>query len=300
MLPPKPKLTIGMPTFDDFDGVYFTINAIRVYHPEVIGKVQFLVVDNNPDGPHGGEVKKLCNLLPDADYQAVRGQSSSTYKSLVFDLARADHVLCLDCHVLMYPGSIAKLIKFYEMNPDWHDLIQGPLMSEYGGYVGTHMMPSWRGDNFGIWEVDDRGKDPKGDMFEIPMHGMGMFASSVAGWPRYASGMRGFGAEEGTIHEKYRLMGRKCWCFPFLRWLHRFGRPAGVKYRLILEDKVWNYLLAFRESQLPVEVIERYYRDRLPAGVMDEMLHRAEMLPLSPYPKPDFERFLGHPIKILD
>ena len=50
MSPRKPKLTIGMATFDDYHGVYFSIQALRMYHPEVIDDIEILVVDNNPDG----------------------------------------------------------------------------------------------------------------------------------------------------------------------------------------------------------------------------------------------------------
>jgi hypothetical protein len=28
-------LTLGMATYDDFDGVYFSVQAIRLFHPEV-------------------------------------------------------------------------------------------------------------------------------------------------------------------------------------------------------------------------------------------------------------------------
>ena len=36
-------LTIGMPTYKDFDGVYFTIQALRMYHD--LNDVELLVVD---------------------------------------------------------------------------------------------------------------------------------------------------------------------------------------------------------------------------------------------------------------
>ena len=36
----NPILTIGMATYDDYDGVYFTTQAIRLYHPEVTEETQ--------------------------------------------------------------------------------------------------------------------------------------------------------------------------------------------------------------------------------------------------------------------
>ena len=46
------------------DGVYFSIQAIRLYHPEIVDDVEFLVVDNHPDGPCGEPFKKLEDWIP--------------------------------------------------------------------------------------------------------------------------------------------------------------------------------------------------------------------------------------------
>ena len=44
------RLTIGMATYDDYDGVYFTIQSLRTQNPDIENAIEFLVVDNNPDG----------------------------------------------------------------------------------------------------------------------------------------------------------------------------------------------------------------------------------------------------------
>jgi len=49
------RLCLGMSTFDDFDGVYFTVQAARLYHPEVLDQVSFLVLDNHPEGRAAAE-----------------------------------------------------------------------------------------------------------------------------------------------------------------------------------------------------------------------------------------------------
>ncbi|HEV2310466.1 MAG TPA: hypothetical protein VGU73_08075, partial [Acidimicrobiia bacterium] len=48
--PPHPTRTlcIGMATYDDYDGVYFSVQALRLYHPEVMDRVSILVLDNHP------------------------------------------------------------------------------------------------------------------------------------------------------------------------------------------------------------------------------------------------------------
>lgn len=51
----KPFLTIGMATHNDFNGVYFTIQALRLSNGP-LDEVEFLVVDNAPDTKHGKAV----------------------------------------------------------------------------------------------------------------------------------------------------------------------------------------------------------------------------------------------------
>jgi hypothetical protein len=301
------KLTIAMLTYEDYHGVYFTISSIRLHHPEVAGRIRFLVVDNSPDGPHGKEVAKFCSGKNDVDYQQVRHVSSSTFKNLCFELAQTPYVLHLDCHVLLAPGSINKLLKFYEHYPECCDLLQGPLLSDEGTVLATHMEPVWRGGNFGIWAKDDRGTCPGNDMFEIPLHGMGLFSCSRAAWPRFASGMTAFGAEEGSIHEKFRLLGRKTYCLPFLQWMHRFGRPGGAQYRNTQDDKVRNYITSFKEVGLPLQTIQDHFMQHVYKNESDaarkwisELMTYQHMLPPCPFKIPaDYKPFLGFPIKDL-
>ena len=47
------KLTIGMSCYDDYDGVWFTIQSIKMFHPECIDDINFVVVDGNPGSRHG-------------------------------------------------------------------------------------------------------------------------------------------------------------------------------------------------------------------------------------------------------
>ena len=54
-----PKLTIGMATYDDFDGVFFTIQSLRAYFPMCMSdRVEFILIDNNPSGKHAEANKK--------------------------------------------------------------------------------------------------------------------------------------------------------------------------------------------------------------------------------------------------
>jgi hypothetical protein len=91
-------------------------------------------------------------------------------------------------------------------------------------------------------------------------------------WPGFNPLFRGFGGEEGYIHEKFRQAGGRTLCLPFLRWLHRFQRPLGVPYSNRWEDRVRNYLIGRRELGLPRDDIEAHFTELLGAGVANRMI----------------------------
>jgi hypothetical protein len=112
---------------------------------------------------------------------------------------------------------------------------------------------------WGVWATDPRGSDPDGEPFEIPMQGLGAFSCRTDAWPGFHPGFRGFGGEEGYVHEKFRRAGQRCLCLPWLRWVHRFGRPRGTPYPLLVEDKLRNYLLGHLELGLdPAPVLAHF------------------------------------------
>jgi hypothetical protein len=179
----------------------------------------------------------------------------------VFREARGNAVLCCDSHVLFAPGVIAQLKQFYREHPDCQDLLQGPMLYDDGHLIATHFEPRWRAQMWGVWATDPRGQDPEGEPFEIPMQGLGVFSCRKVAWLGFHPQFRGFGGEEGYIHEKFRQAGRCCLCLPWLRWMHRFGRPSGVMYPLTVEDKLRNYVLGHAELGLDlVPVLEHFTR----------------------------------------
>ncbi len=96
-----PELTIGMATYKDFDGVYFTLQALRLYQ-DVEG-VEFLVVDN-----YGcDDTRRFVASIQGRYVRATESVGSAAAKNVVFQEARGDAVLCCDSHVLFPPGVIA-------------------------------------------------------------------------------------------------------------------------------------------------------------------------------------------------
>ena len=114
--------------------------------------------------------------------------------------------------------------------PGCRDLVQGPLLSaDARGLTGTHWNPVWSEGMYGQWAVDPRGLDPGAEPFDIPMQGLGLFACRRDAWAGLSPRFRGFGGEEGYLHEKVRRAGGRTVCLPALRWLHRFDRPGGCR-----------------------------------------------------------------------
>lgn len=256
------KLTIGMATYDDFDGVYFSIQALRLYHPEIIDEVEYLVIDNHPDGPCSEALKSLESWIPNYRYvPELLRTGSSQAKNQVFEEASGEFVVCMDCHVFVVPGALKRLLDYYLEHPHSSDLLQGPLIMDDLAGLATHFKPGWGAGMYGQWDMDQRGADPDAPPFEIPMQGMGLFTCRRNAWLGFNPEFRGFGAEEGYIHEKFRQRGRRTLCLPFLRWLHRFNRPMGVPYPIPWEDRIRNYLIGYKELGLPSDEMETHFSE---------------------------------------
>jgi glycosyltransferase involved in cell wall biosynthesis len=253
-------LTIGMATYNDFSGVYFTLQALRLYQD--LRDTELLVVDN-----YGcPNTKQLVeNWVHGARYLlATEVRGTAAPRDLVFREARGEAVLCCDSHVLFAPGAIRRLKEYYRAHPDCPDLLQGPLVYDDLETISTHFDPVWRAEMWGIWATDPRGQDPEGEPFEIPMQGLGAFSCRKAAWPGFNPMFRGFGGEEGYIHEKFRRAGGRCLCLPWLRWTHRFSRPAGIEYPLTVEEKLRNYLIGHAELGLDPTPVLSHFSEILP------------------------------------
>ena len=270
----RPKLTVGMACYDDFNGVYFTVQALQLYHAEAMREVEILVVDNRPDSSDGQTVRDfVTNWVHGARYIAAADKiGTAAPRDLVFREAAGEAVVCIDSHVLIAPGAIRKLIDYYDAHPGCRDFLQGPMLYDDGKGMCTHMDPVWRCEMFGIWGSDPRGADPDGPAFEIPLHGCGLMSCRKDAWLGFNPQFRGFGGEEGYIQEKFRQAGGKTFCLPFLRWLHRFARPAGVPYPLTRENKIRNYLLGRQELNLPYDDVLDHFAPHCTRATLDRIL----------------------------
>jgi SAM-dependent methyltransferase len=260
---PRKLLAIGMATYDDYDGVYFSVQALRLYHPEIADETEILVIDNHPDGPASAALRGLEHWVKGYRYMPFDRLHGTAVRDLVFREANADFVLCMDCHVLFAPGSLNELLNYFRAHPDSNDLLQGPMVSDDLTTLATHFDPVWSAGMWGVWGFDERGRDPQSPPFKIAMHGLGVFACRRDAWPGLNPRLRGFGGEEGCLHEKFRRTGATTLCLPFLRWLHRFERPSGARYETTWEDRIRNYLILFDELDMDPSPVVQHFEELL-------------------------------------
>jgi GR25 family glycosyltransferase involved in LPS biosynthesis len=271
------RLTIGIATCDECDGVYFTIQSILINNPELDRAVEFVVIDNNPGGRCSEALSNFGKSIDGYRYIPRGELSGAAIRSVVFEEASSPYVLCIDSHVLIVPGAVSKLIEYFEANPHSRDLVQGPMICGDLRKTATHMDPRWRDGKFGTWAEDPRGTDPTAPAFEIPMHDLGLFACSRTAWPGFHSKFRGFGGEEGYIHEKFRQRGGRTLCLPFLRWLNRFCRPIGTLYVSRWEDRIRNYLIGFSELGLDTAEMEAHFAEIFGAETSARILSKIKL-----------------------
>ena len=276
-------LTIGMATYDDFDGVYFTTQSLVLHH-DILNEIDYeiIIIDNHPGSKHSEPIRHMSNWLKDK----VRYIESSNYVSTavrneIFNNAKGKYTISLDCHVLLKNCSIDALLEYYKQNPDCKDLVQGPMLYDDQKGYATQFDPIWRGHMYGIWGANKE-KYEAGKPFEIPMMGLGLFSCETKNWLGFNPLFKGFGGEEGYIHEKFRRNGGKAICLPQLQWVHRFGRPDGVKYRLVLEDRVWNYFVGWLEltkdpEHEMIKQILEHFKDKLPSGSLKNIFQQAKI-----------------------
>lgn len=258
------KLTIGSAVYDDFDGIYFSYQSLRLNNQDILDDLDLVVIDNHPESKEGEATEHFCKQAG-IRYIPYTDKTSTSVRNEIFKHSEASFSMSIDSHVLFEPLTIKKLLQFFDDNKESRDLYHGPML--YDGITGrpvSKMDPVWRDNMFGIWASDERGDDADGEPFEIEMHGLGMFACKTDAWLGFHKDFVGFGGEEGYIHQKFQKEGRTIWCLPFLRWVHRFQRPLGIQYECILEHRIKNYLIGHLELGLDPRAVIDHFTETFP------------------------------------
>jgi len=307
-----------MATYNDFNGVYFSIQAHRLYQDSA--DCEFLVVDNNPDSPEGVATRQFVESIQHSQkiryipYTEIGGTSQPRNK--IVEEANGEFVMITDPHVFVQGNGLNRL-KTYLKSLDaasQKNLFTGPLLYDGMNFVSTHFEPGFRDQMNGTWatawkhpdgtlivcrdfggrvhlrklHVEGKGEWTSTEIpwsghekalkergytvmglnsddtpFEIPGQGLGLFVTSKEHWIPFHRDFRGFGGEEIIHHAKYRQAGRATYCLPFLKWVHRFGRPGGVPYPLTMEHKVRNYLIGFQDLGWDIEEVRKHFVDEV-------------------------------------
>ena len=201
------KLTVGICVYDDYDGAYFTLQSIRFHNRDIIDRLEFVIINNNPKSEKGKALHTLTDWIKEpVTYVEVTEYTSPFLKGKVFELANTDYVLVMDCHVLLATGCLKKLLNFYDKGLDKGNLLSGPLVYDDFENISTHFdLSKWGSHMWGSWALDPRGLDPNNKPFEIDAMGMGLFSCRKDSWLGFNPKFRGFGGEEGYIHKKYKM-----------------------------------------------------------------------------------------------
>jgi aromatic ring-cleaving dioxygenase len=271
------KLTIGMCTYDDFDGVYFTVQSIRMY--QTIKNINILVVDNNPSSNSGKATKLFVDSIG-GEYVPYEAKKSTSIRNQVFEKSKTKYTACVDSHVLLDNNFVKNLIQYYEENPDSKNIISGPLCNDNFVPYATQFDPIWDHWMYGKWGFNKE-KFELQKPFEIGMMGLGVFSCATESWHGFNEAFIGFGGEEGYIHEKFRKYGGKAICVPKLKWVHRFGRPNGPKYCVSYEDRIWNYFIGWLEltknpKHKMIKEMYKYFIDNYDKEIVDKIFVKAK------------------------
>ena len=79
------------------------------------------------------------------------------------------------------------------------------------------------------------------------MQGLGVFSCETKNWLGFNNYLEALVVKKDTFTKNLDRTAAKAMCVPKFKWLHRFGRPDGVKYPLVLEDRIWNYFVGWLE-----------------------------------------------------
>lgn len=254
--------TVGMATYDDFDGVYFTVTALQLYHKKWIDEI--IVVNNNPDSREGKRIEVFCHNLG-VRHIPLRGvQGTSLPRQMVFDNAKdKNFVLCMDSHVLLHPGSFESIEEYCRLNPGNQDLIQGVLVYDGARTYSCQFNSRWGAGMKGQWEDNPLRKTEA--WFEIPAQGLGLFGCFKQDWLGFNPRFRYFGGEEWYIHDKYRNAGRKTVCLSGLQWSHRFhDQTVPTKYPNRIDYRLANYLIGWDENKKPRDEVINHFQQQYP------------------------------------
>lgn len=269
------KLTIGMSNWDDVEGAFWTLSAIRQYHvPTTNKEVELLVIDDMPTKQE--DLERMCTLASARYVHHSKNKGPAHAKDSVWEHAEGEYVLLVDSHVLLSACSVNYILDAIDNNLIGKDLWTGPLLNESGHTIATELLPEWRGAFFGVWHNNPQIADKP--IFEVEGHGSAYTLMKKEYYPFFSPHFLGFAGEELYLHEKVRRNGGRCYLHKALGWVHRFHRTKPATYRLLIEDKLRNYLIASYEVGWNIKQCCDYFKHRVPEALYEKTLDEVKTI----------------------
>lgn len=242
------KISAGIPTFRDIEGLKFTVMGLKQYGPLIH---EIVVIDNAGDK----ETMDFCRSANIRYINYKEHASPALAKNKVVEEATGDVVVILDSHVLTYDlGQLSNM----ELEKDV--LYVAPLLYNDGS-LSTHFDNVWRGGMWGTWAFDKENFE-KGEPFQVWGSGCGFLICRKDSWIPFDSHVRGFGGEEGPVFYSYK----KVMCIPKIRWWHNFVDASKKKNLIRRTDTVRNYVLELKKRNMDITPVYKHFVDLNPGG----------------------------------
>jgi len=231
-----------------------------MYHKEILNDIEFIIIDNNPTGDDSKRIQQfIASVSEPIQYIPFSEYKSVIVRNEIFKHANTPYVLSIDSHVLIEPHAIKQLINFYDSGKDYGNLLHGPIIYDDMIRIYSSLDLKWNNYIWGKWNREGKGLNPAGEPFEIQAMSVSLFSCRKDSWLGFHDKIRGWGGEEGHIHEMYRKYGRKVICLPFLRYLHRTIYENEPTYSKSLVDRFKNYIIGFIDLGLDTDPIFKEY-----------------------------------------
>ncbi|WP_194835677.1 hypothetical protein [Nocardia sp. XZ_19_369] len=172
----------------------------------------------------------------------------------IFAEARADWVLCLSPGTVLQDSALTDLAAFAAAHPQHRDLLQGPLNRSPEPDL-THLEPVWHRGRFGVASGDPH---PSGEVSEIGMHDLGVFACHRDCWPGIHPRLGMSSGPPGYLHKKFRSRGGRSLSLPFLRWRNALDDGPESAWSA---QQFFTYLLCWEDIGAAVEPILEHYTE---------------------------------------
>jgi len=279
-----PRLSICLPVVKGYRDIWFTLQAIKLYHADVHNEIEVIVLDNDVKGQplapypqserdHSAKTRALCEQyttqFPCRYIHHTATTGTAAAKSAAIEAARGDAVLVMDSHILLPLGVLRRLIDWWGEHAEWNGLLHGPnlrddiaLPNGRPALMGTHHKPEFVNGNWGQWQVDERVYS-QSEPFDIPLAACGLFSVRRADWLGFVPG-EGYVPEEGTLHARYRAASREIKCAPWLLWDHLYGHTETPAYVSNRDHRLAYYIRSsVQTNEPPIAEIRRHCIDDL-------------------------------------